>query len=104
MEIKQEIREKKLLLSLSGNLDTRTAPKLEKVISENYIKINELILDFKDLNYISSAGLRILLVSKKKLFSVNGDVYIENASYTVREILKITGFNTLFEINTGRKF
>ena len=65
MEIIKKEEAGKIVLSLIGKLDTTTAPNLEKVINE-ISKDEELVLDFKDLSYVSSAGLRVLLIIAKR--------------------------------------
>ena len=80
---------------LEGRLDTMTAPELEKELKENYDSITGLVLDFKDLEYISSAGLRVLLSAHKAL---NGKLVVKNVIDTVMEVFEITGFADILTI------
>ena len=86
-----------LTLALSGRLDTNTAPQLESAISENIAGVTELILDFGELEYISSAGLRVLL-SAQKAMSKKGQLTIANVSAEIMEIFELTGFSDILTI------
>ena len=96
MTIDKKLEGKRLVLNVSGRLDTMTAPELEKVITENLNGIEELVLDFDGLEYISSAGLRVVLGARKAMgenaFSVR------NLCSDVREIFDITGFSDIISI------
>lgn len=94
------IDENKLMVKVVGRLDTYTSPKLDEMLSEvlSAKKISELHFEFSELEYISSSGLRVLLAALKKIDKPNGTAFIENANDTVKNILGMTGFNTLFEI------
>ena len=89
IEIKKNADE--LVLEITGRLDTITAPALDKTINENLGEIRSLILDFKNLEYISSAGLRVLLSTQKKL-QQKGTMKIKNVREEVMEVFEITGF------------
>ncbi|MBE7083380.1 MAG: STAS domain-containing protein [Clostridiales bacterium] len=89
IEIKKNADE--LVLEITGRLDTITAPALDKTINENLGEIKCLILDFKNLEYISSAGLRVLLSTQKKL-QQKGTMKIKNVREEVMEVFEITGF------------
>ncbi len=89
IEIKKNADE--LVLEITGRLDTITAPALDKTINENLGEIKSLILDFKNLEYISSAGLRVLLSTQKKL-QQKGTMKIKNVREEVMEVFEITGF------------
>ena len=89
IEIKKSVDE--LVLEITGRLDTITAPALDKTINENLGEIKSLILDFKHLEYISSAGLRVLLSTQKKL-QQNGTMKLKNVREEVMEVFEITGF------------
>ena len=86
-----------LTLALEGRLDTITAPDLEKEIKENLDGVTELILDFTDLEYISSAGLRVLLAAHKAM-SGAGTMKVTNVSNIVAEIFEVTGFSDILTI------
>ena len=89
IEIKKSADE--TVLEVTGRLDTITAPALDKTINENLEEIKALILDFKNLEYISSAGLRVLLSTQKKL-QQKGTMKIKNVREEVMEVFEITGF------------
>ena len=80
-----------LTIEIIGRLDTTTAPQLEEEITASISGINKLVLDFGQLEYISSAGLRVLLKSQKAM-SRQGKMVIVNASETIREVFELTGF------------
>ena len=87
----------KLLITLEGRLDTTTAPLLEAELKENLDGVTELILDFEKLEYISSAGLRVLL-SAHKIMSKQGSMVVKNLTEEVKEIFDITGFSDILTI------
>lgn len=78
-------------LSLAGRLDTTTAPELEAALTPCLADAEELTLDFKELEYISSAGLRVLL-SAQKVMNKQGKMVLKNVNETVMEVFEVTGF------------
>ena len=95
IEIKRNAEE--LVLQIVGRLDTTTAPALDKTIMENIGGIRSLILDFKGLEYISSAGLRVLLSAQKKMQQI-GKMKVINVCEEVMEVFEITGFADILVI------
>ena len=95
IEIKRNAEE--LVLRIAGRLDTTTAPALEKTIMENMDEIKALTLDFKELEYISSAGLRVLLSAQKKMQQI-GAMKVINVCEEVMEVFEITGFADILTI------
>ncbi len=89
IEIKRNNDE--IILELEGRLDTTTAPALDKAINENLDDCKNLILDLKNLEYISSAGLRVLLSAQKKIQSV-GAMKLINVCELVMDVFEMTGF------------
>ena len=83
--------------AVSGRLDTVTAPELESVIKTELDGVTELIFDFSGLDYISSAGLRILLTAQKKMNS-QGTMKVTGANEIVLEIFDVTGFSDILTI------
>lgn len=81
----------KLTAAFEGRLDTNTTPQAEKELTDSLDNVNELVLDFKSLDYISSAGLRLLLMLQKKMNN-QGSMTIINANDMVKEIFEVTGF------------
>ncbi|MCR5797966.1 MAG: STAS domain-containing protein [Eubacterium sp.] len=84
----------KLTLAVSERLDTSTAPELETIILDSIEGITDLVIDFKDLVYISSAGLRVLLSTQKKM-NKQGKMVIKNVDDDVMEVFEITGFTDI---------
>ena len=87
----------KLEIALEGRLDTMTAPSLEEEVKNSIEGIKELIFDLKDLVYVSSAGLRVLL-SAQKTMNKQGSMTIKNANEEVMEIFEVTGFIDILNI------
>ena len=86
-----------LTIGLEGRLDTTTSPQLENDLRTSMNGITELILDMNKLDYISSAGLRVLL-SAQKVMNKQGKMTIRNASQEIMEIFDVTGFVDILNI------
>lgn len=86
-----------VVMKLSGRLDTTTAPELENAINGEGDTLKSLVLDFKEVNYISSAGLRVLLTAQKKM-NVQGSMELVNVSEDVMDIFEMTGFADILVI------
>ena len=86
-----------LTITIEGRLDTTTAPQLENLVNAEIEGVTELIFDLKDLAYISSAGLRVLL-SSQKIMNKQGSMIVKNSSEEVLEIFEVTGFSDIFTI------
>ena len=84
-------------ICVAGRLDTTTAPALDKTINEDINGVSHLILDIKDIDYISSAGLRVLLSAQKKMQKV-GSMKVKNVCAEVMEVLEMTGFADILVI------
>ena len=97
LNIKKTIENDTALFVLEGRLDTVAAPSLEQAFAETLTGVNELTLDFAGLEYISSAGLRVLLSAHKTMAKKNGMKLI-NVSETVMEIFEVTGFSGILTI------
>ena len=97
MEIQKKIEGDKLTVALKGRLDAVTAIEFDKDIAKNLDGVKNLILDLANLEYIASAGLRILLKLQKKM-NTQGDMKIKNVNRDVREVLDMTGFSRLLSI------
>ena len=91
MNINIEKLENSTIFKLEGRLDTVTAPELEQVINNEGEALKNLVLDFSGINYISSAGLRVLLGTQKKM-NAQGSMELINVSKDVMDILEMTGF------------
>lgn len=81
----------KLTLALEGRLDTTTAPQLEAEVKGALTGVTELILDFSQLEYLSSAGLRVLLAAQK-IMNKQGSMVIRHVNETILEVFEVTGF------------
>ena len=95
IEIKKNVDE--LVLEITGRVDTITAPTLDKTINENLANVKSLILDLNGLEYISSAGLRVLLGAQKKMSQI-GSMKIKNVCELVMEVFEMTGFADILNI------
>ena len=91
MTIEKITEGNKLTIALSGRLDTTTAPKLETELKQNISGVNELVLDLAALEYLSSAGLRVLL-SAQKVMNRQGNMVVRNVNEIIMEIFEVTGF------------
>ncbi len=87
----------RLTLAVTGRLDTSTAPGLEEALKESYDGVTELVFDLQKLEYISSAGLRVLLSSQKTM-NKQGSMKVINAREEIMEIFEITGFTDILNI------
>lgn len=87
----------KFSIKIDGRMDTLTAPELEKVLKMELGDASELIIDFADLDYISSAGLRVLL-SAQKVMNRQGSMVIRNVKPEVMDIFEVTGFSDILTI------
>ena len=97
LNIKIDKKNDALEITLNGRLDTTTAPDLEKAFRDNVEGVTTLVFDLKDLEYISSAGLRVLL-SAQKVMSAQGAMVVRNVNDAVREIFEVTGFSDVLTI------
>ena len=95
IEIKRSVEE--MIIEVAGRLDTTTAPALDKTINENIKGIKNLILDLNGLEYISSAGLRVLLNAQKKMQQI-GSMKLKNVCEEVMDVFEITGFADILVI------
>jgi anti-sigma B factor antagonist len=92
MEIKVNTNGASKTVMLNGRLDTTTAPQLEKELAGQFDGTQEMIFDLENLQYISSAGLRVLLSTQKKINSQGASMIIRHVNDMVMEILDVTGF------------
>ena len=84
-------------ITVAGRLDTITAPMLDKSINEDIKDVKNLILDIKDVTYVSSAGLRVLLSAQKKMQKI-GSMKVKNVCAEVMEVFEMTGFADILVI------
>ena len=97
MTIEMKKTDAQTVIEVSGRLDTTTAPVLDKTISEDISANTNLILDLKGLEYISSAGLRVLLSAQKRMMK-SGSMKLKNVCEEVMEVFEMTGFADILEI------
>lgn len=98
MTVNIEKNEKEMKVLVEGRVDTTTAPELEKQIDDNISDVNNVTLDLAKLDYISSAGLRVLLKEQKYMNSKSGKMTLINVKDEVMEVLTITGFISILNI------
>lgn len=91
MTIDKTVNGTELAMTLSGRLDTTTAPQLEAELKASIDGVEHLVLDFAALEYLSSAGLRVLL-SAQKIMNKQGSMVVRNVNETIAEIFEVTGF------------
>lgn len=97
LNIEKSIEDKRLVIALAGRLDTATAPQLETELKDCLDGVEALTLDFENLDYISSAGLRVLL-SAQKTMNRQGEMKVIHVNETIGEIFEITGFTDVLTI------
>lgn len=97
LNINKTTNEFELVVALEGRLDTTTAPELEKEIKASLDGVTELVIDMTALDYISSAGLRVLL-SAQKIMNKQGEMKVIHVSETIMEIFEVTGFSDILDI------
>lgn len=97
MVINKDIQDKVMTLKLTGRLDTTTSPDLEQELNASLDGIGELNFDFSELEYISSAGLRVLLAAQKRM-NTQGAMSISGVNDTIADIFEITGFSDILTI------
>lgn len=97
MTLSKTVDGEKLTIAIIGTLDTATAPKLEEEVMASTKGIHSLVLDLAQLEYVSSAGLRVLLKAQK-MMNKQGDMIIVNASETIKEVFELTGFIDILKL------
>ena len=91
MNIEKKLEGQTLAIALEGRLDTTTSPDLEEVLSSSLDGVTQLVLDFAKLDYLSSAGLRVLLSAQKRM-NKQGSMKLVHVNDAVKEVFEITGF------------
>lgn len=99
MNITKTYNEQELTIEVEGRIDTVTTPDFENEINDEMGKFDSLILDFTNLEYISSTGLRVLIGAEKTLKSKNIPMTIINVNDHIREIFRISGFDKILKID-----
>jgi anti-sigma B factor antagonist len=93
MDIEKKIDDGVVLLEVSGELTAVTAEQLSTAVEQAITEANKMILDFKDLDYLASAGLRVILNTQKKFNALKGGLVIRNVSEDVMNVFEMTGLN-----------
>ena len=97
MTIEKNLNGTELTVTITGRLDTTTAPQLEAEFKQSINGIEKLTLDFSALEYLSSAGLRVLLAAQK-VMNKQGEMVVRNVNETISEIFEVTGFSDVLTI------
>ena len=97
MTIEKKLDGSKMTVAIKGRLDTTTAPQLEAELRSDLDGIKDLVFDFTSLEYISSAGLRVLLSTQKKM-NAQGSMKVVKVNETVNEVFEVTGFSDILTI------
>ena len=97
MIIEKNLNGAELTIVIEGRLDTTTAPQLEAEFKQSISGVEKLVLDFTALEYLSSAGLRVLL-GAQKVMNKQGEMIIKNVNETINEIFEVTGFIDILTI------
>ena len=100
MEINKKKARTKLIYELDGELDLVSSPILQKDIDESIEGVTELIFDFKNVKYISSTGIRVLLASQK-IMNKQGSLKVLNVNDTIMDLFKVTGFDSILDIENN---
>ena len=97
MTIEKNLNGTELTVAIVGRLDTTTAPQLETEFKQSIDGVEKLVLDFAGLEYLSSAGLRVLLAAQK-VMNKQGEMILRNVNETINEIFEVTGFIDILTI------
>ena len=97
MEIRKTVQGSTLNIALEGRLDTTTAPQLEEELKRSWDGVTELILDFQALDYLSSAGLRVILAAQK-VMNRQGRMVVRHVNESIMEVFELTGFVDILTI------
>ena len=97
MTIEKTLNGAELTVVVAGRLDTITAPELETSLRASYAGVSKLVLDFAALDYLSSAGLRVILQAQKTM-NKQGEMVIRNVNEGINEVFEVTGFIDILTI------
>ena len=98
MELKKNLQGKELTVEVTGRVDTTTAPELEGAVKDEINSVDKIVVDFKNVDYISSAGLRVLLIIQKGMTAHGGKFVITHVKDEVMEVFDMTGFSSFLTI------
>ena len=97
MDVTKKQTGAELFVEVKGSIDSVTAPELNKILNESLNGISSLIFDFANVDYISSAGLRVLLAARKAI-AKDGNVVVRNSNQNIMDIFTMTGFDNILTI------
>lgn len=98
MQITTKVYRRVTVITVDGRIDTATSPEYEEMVNELIDKGNyNLVMDFSDVEFLSSSGLRILVTTRKRLREMGGDVILANPSQRAKDSLEIAGLDELFK-------
>ena len=98
MTINKKLEGTELTIELEGRLDTTTAPDLEAEVKASTAGLTKLVLDLEKLEYMSSAGLRVLLSTQKSMTAQGGELVVRKVNETIMEVFEVTGFSDILTI------
>lgn len=98
MTIETEKKEDGILLKIQGRIDTVTSPQLQMEILNAFQKANRVVLDFEQVEYVSSAGLRALLIGEKTALAKNGKLLLTHVANVVQTVFDMTGFSKILTV------
>ena len=98
MNVNSTKNDKTLTVTVVGSIDTVTAPELDKYLQENSEGITEIIFDFAGVDYISSAGLRVIMMTNQSMEECDGTLTVRNVNEDVMEVFEMTGFDSLLNM------
>lgn len=100
MNIKKNKNGSTLTVTVNGRIDTATAPEFDAFVNQNLDGVTALVLDFGEVNYVSSAGLRVLLSLQKKM-TAKGEMKLINVNDAVSDVFEVTGFDEILTYTKG---
>lgn len=98
MNVKIKTNENSVLISIEGSIDSKTAGDLQSQIMDTVSESNNVLIDLTKVEYVSSAGLRVLLMIYRQIKSKNGKVILVGVSQEISDVMSMTGFINFFEI------
>ena len=98
MSIEKEKNGSELKITISGKLNTKTAPELQEIVDSSLDEVTSVIMDLTETEYVSSGGLRVLLTTQQRMDEKKGSMWIEGANETIRDIFDVTGFKHFLRV------
>jgi anti-anti-sigma factor len=98
MEVMKRTEDGNLILAVSGKLSAATADEFGVKVEEALGESVNIVMDFQEVSYLASAGLRVLILAQKRIKAANGKLVFKNVQESVREVFEVTGLDDIFEI------